>query len=49
MGFKFVLEDGVINVYDENNVWRGTYPYYESKDFNSRSFEIYEEKLSDKK
>jgi len=47
LGYKFALEDGVINVYDENGNWKGFFPYYENQDFYRRTFEIYQENFSD--
>ncbi|WP_339060800.1 hypothetical protein [Tepidibacillus marianensis] len=47
-GYKFVLEDGVINVYDEHQINRGSYPYYVNQDFYRRAYEIYFEKFSTK-
>jgi hypothetical protein len=47
-GYKFILEDGVINVYDEHLNWKGSFPFYDNQDFNRRAFEIYQEKFSGK-
>ncbi|MFC4620578.1 hypothetical protein ACFO4N_17955 [Camelliibacillus cellulosilyticus] len=48
-GYKFVLEDGVINVYDDFQINRGSCPYYDNQDFNRRAYEIYFEKFSSTK